>query len=129
MPAFCAQMPLPVIADESCVTEQDVERMPGVFAGFNIKLVKCGGITPALRMARRGKELGLRTMVGCMVESSVLIAAGAVVAQLTDYADLDGAWLLGDDPAKGWVFNCGTLQPRAEAGLGGDLDGVFLAAD
>ncbi len=120
MPTFLKSMPLPVIADESCVTEQDVERIPGLFAGFNIKLVKCGGLTPALRMARRGRELGLRTMVGCMLESSVLIAAGAVVAQLTDYADLDGAWLLGDDPATGWAFDHGTLMPPRGAGLGVD---------
>ena len=65
------------MADESCVTMEDIERVPGRFAGFNIKLVKCGGLTPALRMARRGRELGLRTMVGCMLESSLLIAAGS----------------------------------------------------
>jgi len=123
MPAFASALGVPIIADESCITERDVERMAGLFAGFNIKLVKCGGITPALRMARRGKELGLRTMVGCMLESSVLIAAGAVVAQVTDYADLDGAWLLGDDPATGWTFDHGRLQPRAGAGLGVDCEG------
>jgi L-alanine-DL-glutamate epimerase-like enolase superfamily enzyme len=88
---------LPIMADESCVTAADVERMPGHFSGFNIKLVKCGGLTPALRMLKRGRELGLKTMVGCMLESSLLIAAGGVMAQQTDYADLDGAWLLGDD--------------------------------
>jgi L-alanine-DL-glutamate epimerase-like enolase superfamily enzyme len=125
MPNFWLPTVLPAMADESCVTEQDVERMPHRFWGFNIKLVKCGGITPALRMARRGRELGLRTMVGCMLESSVLIAAGAVVAQLTDYADLDGAWLLADDPAAGWRFEHGTLRPGEEAGLGVRLDGVF----
>jgi len=129
MPAFCELMPLPVIADESCITEPDVERMPGLFTGFNIKLVKCGGLTPALRMALRGKEIGLRTMVGCMLESSVLIAAGAVVAQLTDYADLDGAWLLGDEPARGWTFERGTLGPRDGAGLGVGLGGVVFSAD
>ena len=111
-------VPVPLLADESCVTLEDVERMRDGFAGFNIKLVKCGGLTPALRMAERGRELGLRTMVGCMLESSVLIAAGAVVAQVTDYADLDGAWLLGDDPARGWEFSGGVLRPPYENGLG-----------
>ncbi len=108
----------PIFADESCVTESDVERIAERFNGFNIKLVKCGGLTPALRMARRGRSLGMKTMVGCMLESSVLIAAGAVVAQATDYADLDGAWLLGDDPFRGWRFERGTLSPSALPGLG-----------
>ncbi len=122
-PARDADMPglvpgVPVMADESCVTIGDIERVPGHFAGFNIKLVKCGGLTPALRMARRGRELGLRTMVGCMLESSLLIAAGAVAGQITDYADLDGAWLLADDPVQGWTFERGTLHPPDQPGLG-----------
>jgi L-alanine-DL-glutamate epimerase-like enolase superfamily enzyme len=120
---LCAKAALPVMADESCVTVEDVERMAGNFAGFNIKLVKCGGLTPALRMARRGRELGLKTMVGCMLESSLLIAAGAVAAQLTDYADLDGAWLLGDDPARGWRFERGVLYPGEGTGLGVEMRG------
>ncbi len=107
-----------IFADESCVTETDVARVAEHFDGFNIKLVKCGGLTPALRMARRGRELGLKTMIGCMLESSVLIAAGAVVAQQTDFADLDGAWLLGDDPFRGWSFERGILSPSALPGLG-----------
>lgn len=110
---------LPIFADESCVTEEHVDRVAGRFDGFNIKLVKCGGITPGLRMARHGRALGLKTMVGCMIETSALIAAGAVVAQLTDYADLDGAWLLGEDLFTGWHFNAGVLHPPQNAtGLG-----------
>ena len=76
-------------------------------------------------MARRGRERALRTMVGCMLESSLLIAAVAIVAQLTDYADLDGAWLLADDPVQGWSFDRGTLRPGEHTGLGvfaGGLD-------
>ena len=118
MPGLCARLPVPIIADESCVTEKDLERLPGHFAGFNIKLVKCGGLTPARRMIARGKARGKKTMVGCMLESSALIAAGAVVAQRTDYADLDGAWLLGDDPFSGWKFDHGILLPSAQPGLG-----------
>jgi L-alanine-DL-glutamate epimerase-like enolase superfamily enzyme len=118
MKKLSPRLPIPVMADESCVTFEDVERLRGHFAGFNIKLVKCGGLTPALRMARRGRELGLRTLVGCMLESSLLIAAGAVVAQITDYADLDGAWLLADDPVRGWTFERGALFPTERPGLG-----------
>ena len=113
-----SSMPLPVFADESCVRFEDVEAVAEHFDGFNIKLVKCGGITPALRMVKRGRELGLKVMVGCMLESSVLIAAGAVIAQRTDYADLDGAWLIANDPFVGWDFDAGILQPGEGAGLG-----------
>jgi len=102
---------LPVIADESCVVQGDIEHLTGRFAGFNIKLVKCGGLTPALAMLRRGRELGLRTMVGCMLESSLGIAAGCVVAQHSDYADLDGAWLLRDDPFAGPTLTKGMILP------------------
>ncbi|HSI15271.1 MAG TPA: dipeptide epimerase [Chthoniobacter sp.] len=109
---------LPIMADESCVTEEDARRLAVPFDGFNIKLVKCGGITPALRMVKTGHARKKKMMVGCMLESSALIAAGAVVAQQTDYADLDGAWLLGDDPFTGWQFNRGQLQPNSEPGLG-----------
>ena len=109
---------LPVMADESCVVEEDVARVAPHFAGFNIKLVKCGGLTPARRMVRHGRELGRKIMVGCMLESSALIAAGAVIAQQTDYADLDGAWLLADDPFRGWEFQRGVLIPPAGPGLG-----------
>jgi len=109
---------LPLMADESCVIEEDVDRAAGRYSGCNIKLVKCGGMTPGLRMARRCRELGLLSMVGCMLESSALISAGAVVAQGADFADLDGAWLLSDDSFDGWVFDRGILQPPASPGLG-----------
>lgn len=130
-PAHDALLPrrpagLPIFADESCVVEGDVPRVAGYFDGFNIKLVKCGGLTPALRMVRLGRSLGRQTMVGCMLESSVLIAAGAVIGQGTDYADLDGAWLLGNDPAEGWTFDRGTLRPPQGSGLGARLPGGFF---
>ena len=126
MPISSRELDLPVMADESCVTMEDVARMPGLFSEINIKLVKCGGLTPALKMAVRGRELGLGIMVGCMLESSILIAAGAVAAQLADYADLDGAWLLSDDPASGWHFEQGTLHPPKGAGLGVTLPPEFF---
>ena len=114
--------PIPIVADESCVVLEDVEKIArltnrestprvGRFSGFNIKLVKCGGLTPALKMAQRGRDLGLITMTGCMLESSLLIAAGAVVAQKTDYADLDGSWLLKDDPFQLIHIENGILKP------------------
>lgn len=118
MPDFLRDSCIPVVADESCVEEQDVLQMPGRFSGFNIKLVKCGGLTPALRMLRQGRELGLKVMVGCMLETSVLIAAGAVIGQKTDFSDLDGSWLLRDDPFVGLNFERGILTPSSAPGLG-----------
>jgi len=111
---------IPIIADESCVLEEDVERLSLNFDGINVKLVKCGGLTPALRMVQRASKLGMRTMVGCMLETSILIAAGCVAAQHADYADLDGAWLISDDPCTGWRFERGILNPPQALGLGAE---------
>ncbi len=92
---------LPVIADESCIEEQDVEKCALHFNGINIKLSKCGGLTPALRMIQKGKDLGLKVMVGCMTESTVGISAIAQLLPQLDYVDMDGAMLLASDIADG----------------------------
>ncbi len=113
--------PIPIIADESCVLEEDVDRLSDHFDGINVKLIKCGGLTPALRMIRRASSLGMRTMVGCMLETSILIAAGCVAAQHANYADLDGAWLIAYDPCTGWRFERGILHPPVALGLGAEI--------
>ena len=95
------QSVLPVIADESCIVESDVEKCGLHFNGINIKLTKCGGLTPALRMIEKGKALGLKTMVGCMTESTVGISAIAQLLPQLDYVDMDGAMLLKKDIAQG----------------------------
>ncbi len=92
---------LPVIADESCHQEPDVARCYGFFHGVNVKLMKCGGLTPARRMVEHARRLGLKVMVGCMTESSVGISAIAQLLPLLDYVDMDGALLLSEDPATG----------------------------
>ncbi|MDP2524923.1 dipeptide epimerase [Maribacter dokdonensis] len=92
---------LPVIADESCIVENDVEKCALHFNGINIKLTKCGGLTPALRMIKKGKELGIKVMVGCMTESTVGISAIAQLIPQLDYVDMDGAMLLKSDIATG----------------------------
>lgn len=92
---------LPVIADESCIVESDVDRCGLHFTGINIKLTKCGGLTPALRMIKKGKELGLKVMVGCMTESTVGISAIAQLLPQLDYVDMDGPLLLASDIADG----------------------------
>ncbi len=91
---------LPVIADESCRIEEDVVKCVGRFHGINVKLVKAGGLTPARRMIIQAKKLGLKTMVGCMTESSVGIAAVGQLLPYLDYVDMDGALLLKKDIAK-----------------------------
>jgi L-alanine-DL-glutamate epimerase-like enolase superfamily enzyme len=92
---------LPIIADESCIVESDVARCAGVFQGVNIKLTKCGGLTPARRMIAEARRLGLSVMVGCMTESTVGISAIAQLLPLLDYVDMDGAVLLAEDIAAG----------------------------
>ena len=115
------QSDLPVIADESCLVETDVDRSHGFFHGINVKLSKCGGLSPALRMMRRARELGLQTMLGCMIESSVGISAGAQLLPMLDYADLDGAVLLRDDPARGVVIDKGHVQLLDSPGTGAEF--------
>lgn len=95
------QSVLPVISDESCIVETDVEKCGLHFSGINIKLTKCGGLTPALRMIQKAKELGLKAMVGCMTESTVGISAIAQLLPQLDYVDMDGAMLLKEDIAQG----------------------------
>ena len=92
---------LPIVADESCVLPEDLEGLVGVVDGVNVKLAKCGGIGPAMRMLERARELGFRTFLGCMEETQVGIAGSAVVASLADWVDLDGCLLLADDPFEG----------------------------
>lgn len=92
---------LPIVADESCVSFEDLEGLVGVVAGVNVKLAKCGGIGPAKQMLERARELGFRTLLGCMEETSVGIAGSATVASLADWVDLDGCLLLADDPFEG----------------------------
>ncbi|NNK76691.1 MAG: dipeptide epimerase [Maribacter sp.] len=99
------QSVLPVIADESCIVESDVEKCGLHFNGINIKLTKCGGLTPALRMIQTAKNMGLKVMVGCMTESTVGISAIAQLLPQLDYVDMDGAMLLKEDVAHGIQIN------------------------
>lgn len=113
-----SQSALPIIADESCIVESDVARCQGYFHGVNIKLVKCGGLTPARRMIDTAKQLGLKTMVGCMTESSVGISAIAQLLPLLDYVDMDGALLLAEDIATGVTIEQGKVSFPPEPGCG-----------
>jgi L-Ala-D/L-Glu epimerase / N-acetyl-D-glutamate racemase len=92
---------LPIVADESAVTIEDLDALVGVVDGVNVKLAKAGGMGAARRMLDRARALGFRTFLGCMEETSIAIAASASVAALADWVDLDGCLLLAEDPARG----------------------------
>jgi len=109
---------LPLIADEACVAEADVEKCHNHFHGINIKLTKCSGITPARRMITRAKELDMKVMVGCMNESSVGTAAIAQLAPMLDYVDMDGPLLLAEDIGEGISFEQGQILFNDLPGLG-----------
>jgi L-alanine-DL-glutamate epimerase-like enolase superfamily enzyme len=92
---------IPVFADESLIQASDLPKIAPYVHGVNIKIMKCGGVQEAIRLAAMARALGLRLMIGCMIESSLGISAGAAVASLFDYADLDGNLLISNDPFRG----------------------------
>ncbi|HEX6534400.1 MAG TPA: dipeptide epimerase [Gemmatimonadaceae bacterium] len=110
--------PLPIIADESCLVATDIPRLAGVVDGVNIKLAKCGGLREALKMVATARAHGMLVMMGCMIETSLGITAASHVAPLLDYADLDGAALLADDPFRGASIAGGTIALPTAPGLG-----------
>ncbi|GAA4826284.1 dipeptide epimerase [Algivirga pacifica] len=112
---------LPLIADESCIVEEDVEKCIGHFHGINIKLTKCGGLTVARRMIEKARANQMKVMVGCMTESTVGISAIAQLLPLLDYVDMDGAMLLKEDPAIGVQLVNGHVQFATENGNGVNL--------
>ncbi len=113
---------LPIIADESCQVEEDVQKCFGYFHGVNIKLPKCGGLTPAKRMIAVAKSKNMKTMVGCMTESSVGISAIAHLLPHLDYVDMDGAMLLKNDLATGVKIKNGIIEYPNLNGIGVKLN-------
>jgi L-alanine-DL-glutamate epimerase-like enolase superfamily enzyme len=116
-----AESALPIMADEACRTEVDIPKCVGRYDGINVKLVKAGGITPARKMLELGKSLGLKTMVGCMTESSVGIAAVGQLLPYLDYVDMDGALLLKADIATGPLIIDGIITIPDLPGTGAAL--------
>jgi L-alanine-DL-glutamate epimerase-like enolase superfamily enzyme len=109
---------IPLIADESCVTEHDVEKCQGYFHGINIKLTKCGGLTPARKMILNARRLGMQVMIGSMNETTIGSAAMAHLLPVVDYADIDGPLLLAKDLASGLQYQNGKVIISRGAGLG-----------
>jgi L-alanine-DL-glutamate epimerase-like enolase superfamily enzyme len=112
---------LPLFADESCVSESDVEKCFEHFHGINIKLTKCSGITPARRMIKKARELNMQIMMGSMNECSIGSAAIANFLPQIDHVDMDGPLLQTADLAKGLVFDFGNVELKGKAGLGIEL--------
>ena len=111
----------PIFADESCEKPADVLRLHGCVDGINIKFNKCGGIREALRMIALARALDMQVMLGCFVCSSLAIAPALTIASLVDYADLDGALLLAEDPYEGIARAGGTISLGDRPGLGVEL--------
>ena len=109
---------IPVIADESCLHPADIPKLAGAFDGINVKLDKAGGILEAYRMIQIAKSLHMKTMLGCMVSSSVSVTAAAHLSPLVDYADLDGNLLIANDPYTGVTVRDGKLILPDRPGLG-----------
>ena len=114
----------PVVIDEGCHDLADVAAVAGYADGINVKLAKCGGIREALRMIHAARALGLRVMLGCMIESQLGIAPAASISSLVDWVDLDGHLLLEDQPYTGLRLVDGHVLPSGGAGLGLAAAGV-----
>ena len=113
-----AAKPVPVVADEGAIEARDVPRLAGCATGVNIKLAKCGGIRRALKMIHTARAHGMLVMLGCMVETSLGIAAAAQISGLVDFVDLDGAMLLAEDPFEGLGYEEGRILLPRTPGLG-----------
>jgi muconate cycloisomerase len=121
LPRVFEHRPLPILVDESVRFAPDVLKVHDCVDGINLKLMKCGGITEALRIVATAKAAGLATMIGCMSESSVAIAAGASIGALFDYIDLDSHLNLNPDPAEGAPICDGVVLPNDVPGHGARL--------
>lgn len=119
LPALFADRPLPLILDESCNVAADVPRLAPMCDGVSLKLMKCGGPTEARRLIATARAHGLTTMIGCMGESSISIAAGIALGGILDYIDLDSHLNLDPDPATGPLLRDGVVQPPEAPGHGG----------
>jgi L-alanine-DL-glutamate epimerase-like enolase superfamily enzyme len=116
--ALRRRSPIPFFADESVHRAADIPPLAGAFDGINIKLMKCGGLSEALRMIATARAHGMKVMLGCMIESSLGITAAAHLSPLADTADLDGNLLLETDPFLGATVKAGRLVLPEAPGLG-----------
>ena len=109
---------MPIIADEAVLTADDIDPLAQAYDGINVKVQKAGGLRMARKMIDRARSLGMKVMIGCMIETSIGITAAAHLSPLADYADLDGNLLIADDPFLGARVRDGRLVPPDGPGLG-----------
>ncbi len=121
LPALYQATALPIYVDESCRFAKDIPQWAHAVNGVNFKLMKCGGITEGLRIIATAKAFGLKTMVGCMSESSISIAAAAALSGVLDHIDLDSHYNLAPDPAEGAPLKNGITLPTENFGHGAAL--------
>jgi L-alanine-DL-glutamate epimerase-like enolase superfamily enzyme len=119
--------PLPIYVDESCRFAENIPNFASHVDGVNMKLMKCGGITEALRIIATARAHGLKTMIGCMSESSVAIAAAAAISGGIDHVDLDSHYNLDPDPAEGVSLLDGVTISSDKPGHGAQLKKDFYA--
>lgn len=116
-----AKVDIPLFADESCQRISDIDKLCEGFSGINIKLMKCGGISEVLPMIAKARRLGLQVLIGCMSESSVACTAAAQLCPLADYADLDGPYLIKNDPFTGVKIQSGRIALHTLQKLNGNF--------
>ncbi|MCK5441476.1 MAG: dipeptide epimerase, partial [Maribacter sp.] len=121
LPAIFKNRPLPIFVDESCCFSTDIPHWAGAVDGVNLKLMKCGGLTEALRIIATARAFGLKTMIGCMGESSLAISAAAALTGLLDHIDLDSQLNLDPDPFSGAQLINGIITPNNRPGHGAIL--------
>ena len=121
LPELFQSRTLPIYVDESCRFARDVPALAGRADGVNVKLMKCGGLTEALRIVDAARAHGLKTMIGCMSETSVSISAAASIGSLFDCIDLDSHLNLAPDPAEGAALIDGVVTPSGGCGHGATL--------
>ena len=122
LPELFRKRRLPIFVDESCWFASDVPALADRVDGVNLKLMKCGGLTEALRIVAVARAFGLKTMIGCMGESNVAISAGASIGALFDHIDLDSQLNLVDDPTHGAELVNGVVLPNFKPGHGAELE-------
>ncbi len=127
LPTLYKNRALPIYLDESCRYSEDVGKWAHCVDGVNMKLMKCGGITEALRIIEQAKQHGLKTMIGCMGESSISISAAAALTGAIDHIDLDSHLNLAPDPCTGATLQEGIMMPNDLPGHGGAIKPEFSA--
>ncbi len=109
---------IPIVTDEDSLTANDLPKLYGCVDGINVKLAKTGGIRGAIKMIHTARALGMKIMLGCMVESQISATAAAQISPLVDWADIDGPFLTKDDPFTGITYDKGKIVLPQGPGLG-----------